>query len=140
MPQEGQKQEMKPEQESFGSAVFSEDALFKAWESYAAKKKAEGRDSEYHILQQKIKLIDNHTVQITLINKLQEDFINKMRTDLMYNIRKSLKNDNVKLEVIIEEQSEQRMLYTNREKLEFLQEKKPIIKLLRDKLGLDPDF
>ena len=84
--------------------------------------------------------MDDNNILLTLINKLQEDFIDKMRSDLMYHIRKSLKNDNVKLIIEFEAQSEQRMLYTNKEKLEFLQEKKPAIRLLRESLGLDPDF
>jgi hypothetical protein len=32
------------------------------------------------------------------------------------------------------------MLYTPRDKFEYLLEKNPILKKLRDRLGLDPDF
>jgi chromosomal replication initiation ATPase DnaA len=114
--------------------------VLKAWESFASKKKAMGKDSEYHVLQQDLEFSEENTIRINLINKLQEDIINKMRADLMYHIRKSINNGLIDLEIKIKEKQEQRMLYTHREKLEYLQEKKPIIKMLRDRLGLDPEF
>lgn len=114
--------------------------MLKAWESFASKKKTMGKDSEYHVLQQDLEFPEENIIRINLINKLQEDIINKMRTDLMYHIRKSINNGLIDLEIKIKEKQEQRMLYTHREKLEYLQEKKPIIKMLRDRLGLDPEF
>ena len=84
--------------------------------------------------------LKGETIEITLLNKLQEDFINKLRTDLMHYIRKSINNGSIVLSTKIVEQQETRMLYTNREKFEFLQEVKPALKTLKERLGLDPDF
>ncbi|MGK7389834.1 MAG: hypothetical protein ACNS60_05760 [Candidatus Cyclobacteriaceae bacterium M2_1C_046] len=74
------------------------------------------------------------------MNKLQEDIINKLRTDLMHHIRKTVDNGDIKLNTKVKQQEEGRMLYTNREKFEYLQELKPVLKTLKDKLGLDPEF
>lgn len=84
--------------------------------------------------------LEKETIEITLLNKLQEDFINKIKADLMHHIRNTVNNGSVKLSTKIVEQQETRMLYTNREKFEFLQEVKPALKTLKDRLGLDPDF
>lgn len=132
-------EEVKEEDVVYGASAYVKDDLLKAWESFAASKKAEGKDSEYNALQQPIELVED-CVEIILLNKLQEDIINKLRTDLMHHIRKSLNNGDIKLSTKIKEQEKTRMLYTNREKFEYLQELKPALKTLRERLGLDPEF
>lgn len=119
---------------------FTESQLHQAWEDYASRKKSEGKDSEYHILQQEYSLTDDWTIELKLVNKLQGDMFDKLRADLMLHLRRTLKNDRLSIKVIFEEMKIEKMLYTNREKLDYLQERKPALKLLRDRLGLDPDF
>lgn len=58
----------------------------------------------------------------------------------MHHIRKTVDNGDIKLNTKVKQQEEGRMLYTNREKFEYLQELKPVLKTLKDKLGLDPEF
>ena len=58
----------------------------------------------------------------------------------MHHIRTSIDNGEIKLVTKIKEQEATRMLYTNREKFEYLLELKPALKILKDRLGLDPEF
>lgn len=89
--------------------------------------------------------IEVHTKQEFIViffeNRIQLDIFEELKVDLLYNLRKNLSNPDLKITVKLEKQNnEAKRLYTDNDKLNFLIENKPIVKELRERLGLDVNF
>lgn len=64
-----------------------------------------------------------------------------MKLDLLTYLRDKVGNDTLQLGGEIKTVADdKKVLYTNREKLEHLMEKNPVVKELKDRFGLDTDF
>jgi DNA polymerase-3 subunit gamma/tau len=126
--------------ETYGDATFTEAELRKTWEDFAVKTKEEGRDSEYAVLKQEFRLENDHIIIITFTNSVKLMILEKFKTDLIKHLKSVLNNRHIKLETELKEEESSKIPYTNREKFEYLAEKKPILNELKDRLGLDPDF
>lgn len=127
-------------EETFGEEPFTEEKLRSIWNDYSEKTKAAGRDSEYAVLKQEFRLENSHTIIITFTNSVKMMILDKFKSDLITHLKGTLNNRHVKLETELKEDNSTRVPYTNREKFEYLAEKKPILKELQNRLGLDPDF
>jgi DNA polymerase-3 subunit gamma/tau len=76
-----------------------------------------------------------------LLHPVQETMINNMKSEIVTFIREKLKNNSIILTAELMKPDEtKKMIYTNREKLEHLMEKNPLLKELKDRLSLDTDF
>lgn len=125
-------EEIVPENEE-----FTAEALQQAWNEFAAQRKM--YVAEYQLLTQPFDRKDNEIV-IHLHNPIQETILNTLRSDLIAFLRKNLRNKSIMLTGELREIESKKILYTNREKFDFLLEKYPALKGLRDRLGLDTDF
>lgn len=92
------------------------------------------------VLQQEIYLKDPTTLVIKLTNTVNIDILDRFRSDLVSYLKRKVNNGKLTLEIELLKPEEKRMMYTNKEKFDYLTEKKPILKQLKDRLGLDPDF
>ncbi|MEQ8927764.1 MAG: hypothetical protein RLO81_18245 [Fulvivirga sp.] len=128
------------EDELYGEDKFTEEELLTTWNDFAEKAKAEGRDSEYAVLKQNVRLENEHTIIITFTNSVKLVILDKFRSDLITYLKTKLNNRHIKLETELKEEEQSKVPYTNGEKFEFMSEKKPILKELKNRLGLDPDF
>lgn len=95
--------------------------------------------AEYTILQRQIE-IDGLAIKMTLTNAVEEPLIHSMRTDLLAWLREALGNQGITLETTLQVTAVTRAAYTNREKLDEIKTKYPLVGDLCDRLGLDPDF
>ncbi len=77
---------------------------------------------------------------IQLLSTVQETLLSNFRTELIAYLRTNLKNNSILVTGELMESEEKQMLYTPRDKFEYLLEKNPLLKTMRDRLGLDPDF
>jgi len=91
------------------------------------------------VLSQNFTLVDE-TIILKLLNPIQVDILNDFKDELMEYLRNELKNDHLSIKTEVIQLSDKKMLYTTKEKLDFLIEKNPELKNLKDKLGLDTDF
>jgi hypothetical protein len=66
--------------------------------------------------------------------------LSNFKNDLTSYLRNQLKNNSIVIVGELKETDERQMLYTPRDKFEYLIGKNPMLKTLRDRLGLDPDF
>lgn len=74
-------------------------------------------------------------------NHFQETLLDEIRLELLTFLRDRLGNDSIQLGGEIKAVADdKKMLYTNKEKFDHLIEKNPLVKELKDKLGLDTDF
>ena len=79
-------------------------------------------------------------MRIQIHNSILEVTFDKLKVDLQSHLRTVLQNDAIKVELEKLEIASKKMLYTNKEKFDHLAEKYPAIKLLQEKLNLDPDY
>ncbi|MGB3589323.1 MAG: DNA polymerase III, subunit gamma and tau, partial [Tunicatimonas sp.] len=115
--------------------------LEEVWQEFIKERRALGKEIEYVLLNQPIKLEeDGVTIPLIFISPIQEDQFNGVRADLLQRLRHRLENSqiNVKTTVIKEEQD--RRPYTPSEKLNYLSEKHPLLRELTQRMGLDPDY
>ena len=91
-------------------------------------------------MNQEIELDESDLITIQFVNDVQVNFFEGLRTDLTQFLRQKLKNNNINIESKVIQGESKQMLYTPKEKFNYLAEKYPDLKTLKDKLGLDTDF
>jgi DNA polymerase-3 subunit gamma/tau len=120
------------------SKPFTPEQLKDAWQTFAEKHKA--LQVTYHLLSQGFEFRENKVI-IQLHNHFQETLLDEIRLELLTFLRDRLGNDSIQLAGEINGAGDdKKVLYTNKEKLDHLIEKNPLVKELKDKLGLDTDF
>ncbi len=125
---------------SFGEDPFDTEKLASAWQQLIElRTKNGGRDSEILLLKQKWEL-KGTSIILTLTNAFQLDILNRFHTDIVGYLRKELNNRHLELKSEVSEIVREDMLYTNREKFEYLMKLNPQLRTLKDRLELDPDF
>lgn len=96
--------------------------------------------AEYQLLTQPFDR-DGNTITLHLHNPIQETLLSTLRNDLTAFLRQQLKNTFITITGDLKEEDDTRKtLYTNREKFEFLIQKNPALKELKERMGLDTDF
>jgi len=130
-----------PKAEDVPTRPVEINRLRQEWSKFAEQKKLAGHDSAYMVLNQEVNLLeDGITVPLTLTNSLQMDKLEEIRVDLIQYLRKELHNPNIRVTAKLVREEKQRKLYTDSEKLNYLVEKNPQVALLKERLGLDPDY
>lgn len=119
---------------------FDKKDLLRYWQEFAENRRKEGKQQEILILSQDPVIVDELTVQIKLNSSVQLDTVDRLKSDLLPFLRDKLKNDGLRLEAELEMDESKRVMYTPSEKFKYLAEKHPALKVLQEKLGLDPDF
>ena len=89
--------------------------------------------------------IEIHTEQEFLViqfeNRVQLDNFESLKMDLLFYLRQNLSNADLKFTAEVKEHTnDSKRLYTDHDKLDYLIEKKPLVKELKDRLGLDVDY
>jgi len=120
---------------------FNDDDLQSAWKSFNKKRgnKVIG-ESEKLVLSRRIEKIDENTVCIFLQSELEVTILDRFELKLIGFLRDSLKNDLVKLKKVVRREEAKQKLYTSSDKYDYLVEKNPKLKDLKDKLGLDFEY
>jgi DNA polymerase-3 subunit gamma/tau len=115
---------------------YTREELQKAWDEFAETKKT--YQADYQLLTQGF---DHNNDEIIIrLYSIQETIFNNIRADLTTFIREKLQNFAITINGELIEGETKKMIYTNREKLEHLMEKNPVLKELKERLGLDTDF
>ena len=115
------------------------DNLKKHWKDFADKRREEGKDAEYVLLNQDIVLTKENVIEIKLTNAVEQPILEGVRTDLLQYLRTQLKNQFLSLEAKLIQMESNEMIYTDRERFNYLVGKYPHLKKLQERLGLDPD-
>jgi hypothetical protein len=71
---------------------------------------------------------------------VQEMMLTNLRSDLTTFLRDRLKNQSINVVGELREAEERKVIYTNREKFDYLVARNPMLKELKDRLGLDTDY
>lgn len=116
---------------------FTEDALTRAWNEFAETRKM--YQAEYHLLSQPFTRKENQIV-IALHNPVEETLLGHFKGDLTTHLREKLKNNSIQVAGELRKEEDKKIIYTNKEKFDYLVEKNPLLKEMKDRLGLDTDF
>lgn len=79
-------------------------------------------------------------IVIRLLSPVHETMLNNMKVELTAFLRDKLKNTSLQVIGELSASEDKKVIYTNREKFDYLADKNPILKELKDRLGLDTDF
>lgn len=116
---------------------LTDEQLREAWNDFASQRK--NQIAEFHLLSRTID-VQGPTVTVALANSIEEPLLQAILPDLLTYLRNRLSNSTIKIESVLRKEDAKRTAYTNKEKFDLLAEKNPMLKELKDRLGLDPDF
>ena len=121
------------------SDVFELDGLLAKWEEFADIIKSEKPRLAITLRMQKPVLKEDFKVEVEMENANQEeDFTKYIKLDLVTFLKKELKNDMISIETTVSKIIEgSDKPYTQEEKFEFMSEKNPNLKVMKQQLGLD---
>lgn len=117
--------------------TFSTEQLQAAWNEFALQRKK--FQAEYQMLSQPF-LVRDKLVVVNLLSPVHETMLNSMKSELTAFLREKLKNTSIQVTGELTSTDDKKVIYTNREKFDYLADKNPILKELKDRLGLDTDF
>ncbi|OEK02064.1 hypothetical protein BFP97_11275 [Roseivirga sp. 4D4] len=129
--------EQEEEKVDLRDTSFTPEAFEVVWQDFLTKGNFQNLDQE--VLKNPYQL-EGTKVIISIPNEALVSSFEKFRSELLQHLRNSLKNDHISLQSNVVEIAQEKMLYTDREKFEFLKNKYPALKDLQEKLGLDPEF
>ncbi len=115
--------------------------LEEVWSEFIEERRAIGKEIEYVLLNQPIKLEDDGvTIALMFISPIQEDQFDGVRADLLQRLRRRLGNSQINVKTTVVKEEQDRRPYTPSEKLNYLSEKHPLLRELTQRMGLDPDY
>ena len=118
------------------------EELQSEWTQIANNFKTDNLINKYVMMNRPIQVIGN-SIHISFENEVQmQQFNENIKLELLTNLRTKLKNHliDIELELVEQEKSEKKMLYTQSDKYNFLVEKHPVISELKQRFGLDHEF
>ena len=136
-----QKPEVKEAVENYvilSSTIFTTGQLYAAWEKFAASFKNTDPRMFSTLTTQQPLLKENFQVEFALNNPLQEEEVQKIKTNLVTFLQKELLNSNIELVTIVSETPQgNKKFYTDKEKFEHLAQKNPSLLKFKQQFGLD---
>ena len=108
-----------------------------AWMEFAEQRKI--YQAEYQLLSQAYQLRENQIV-VQLMHPVQETMLGNIKSELTAFLRVKMKNNSINVTGELNVGEDKKVMYTNREKFEYLAGKNPALNELKERLGLDTDF
>lgn len=125
-------------EESFGEEPVSQSELEKIWPLMVDTVLKDQPALHSTLLMATPILCDNGIITISIENSIQKESIFNSQREITLYLRKKLKNNSLSINtVIVESKSEGRKPYTDTEKFNYIAEKAPIVRTLKDQLGLE---
>jgi len=112
-----------------------------AWKEFAESIKKKNKINLSSTLSaRKPAMEDEATISFSVLNQVQEDEINFIKTDLLAFLRREMKNPAIQVKIIVDKHDTERKPYTGEEKYQHLSEKNPALNKLRQQFNLEIDF
>ena len=120
--------------------AFTFERFMQLWNEYASQAKADGKATIHSILTtHEPKQIKPYEFEVTLHNKSQELSLRDEKPDLLNFLRVQLKNFDLNIHPVINEQAVAKRPYTSIERFQYLAAKNPELAELKKKFNLDFD-
>ena len=132
-----EKEEVLPER----LELFDETQVIDAWTEFKdLRLKAGAGDTEQLVLSRKLNKSGENNILISLASQLELSILERFEQDMVQFFRKKLKNTLIQLDKKVAEQHSGKKLYTSRDKFDHMAEQNPILKELKERLGLDFEY
>ncbi|QNP52803.1 hypothetical protein H9L05_03465 [Hymenobacter qilianensis] len=130
-----------PSGPALGLPTVDEELLQRVWQELKEEKRAQDRMSEYSVLNRAVKVNEQHVIELVVDNPIQIDQFNDFRIEFLTELRRRTGYPRLTVQPIMGEQVQTaRKLYTSADKFEYLAEKFPSLREMKQRLGLDTDF
>lgn len=124
-----------------GLPPVDDAVLQRVWSELKEEKRVQERMSEYTVLNRPVAADEQHVIHLVVDNPVQEDQFNELRVELLSELRRRTGYRSLTVQVAIAQQAQNtRKLYTSSDKFEYLAEKFPVLREMKQRLGLDADF
>ena len=127
---------------NFKNQPFDLAQLLEVWNEIATKFKEANLINKFVMMDRPIELVGT-IAHMKVENEVQvQHFNEQLRMEVLGILRERLRNYaiDIVLDVIVQEQGEKKLLYTQSDKYDFLVQKHPLLGELKQKLGLDHEF
>ncbi len=111
--------------------------LERVWQEFTTQRKSQ--PAEFQLLSRGYRW-DGQNLHVELTNPVEEMLLETLKTDLLGWLREQLRNQSLNLQVTLRANENKKVVYTNREKFDYLLQQYPYLQELKERLGLDPDF
>jgi DNA polymerase-3 subunit gamma/tau len=116
---------------------FSQNDLIKYWNEYAEQLTIEKVHLKNTLKNCQPALKDNYAVEVSVYNPSQKDEIQSNNVDITNFLSKKTKNTQITINTILADKTEQdEMIYTSKEKFNYLNKKNPHVESLMKKFNL----
>ena len=123
------------------STPFDESQVIDAWKAFRKKRLESGAsDTEKLVLDRRLEKTGDTQVTLFMESQLEISILDKFEQDLIQHLRKALDNTFVQIAKEVTEQESTRNLYTSKEKFEYMAQQNPVLRELKDRLGLDFEY
>jgi DNA polymerase-3 subunit gamma/tau len=119
---------------------FSLDQLRIEWENFANLLKEGNKDNEHNLMMQKFELKENYKIVIHITNSIEQDILQRFKTDLLGHLKEKLNNDLITIDTGLKKVEKSEKIYTNTDKFNHLAKKNPNLIKLKNIFGLDTEF
>ncbi len=120
------------------------ETLQKAWKDYIQILKKTKNSAVQSFERSELRIKDANSFEVVSTNNLEQKFIERERNKLFSFLQKQLENDLLQFNVIVEENSTEQVRpeisLTAREQFQKMSEQYPMVKELKDRLGLELDY
>ncbi|MFI5134187.1 MAG: DNA polymerase III subunit gamma/tau, partial [Chitinophagales bacterium] len=124
--------------------ALQQTSLQKAWNDYVQKLKEAKNPASQSFELAELRIKDNNHFEVISSNNLEQKFIEKERNKLFAFLQEQLQNRLLQFNVVIEENPELKpkteISLTAREQFQKMAEQYPLVKELKDRLGLELDY
>ena len=123
------------------STHVSQDNLITKWVSYAKEVRDEGKTNLYvSLVAFDPQLNKDNVIDFKVVNDSQKKIIDEDMISILSYLRKELENDLITINISIVESKVSDVPYTPEEKFNEMLKKNNSLRILQQKLELDPDY
>ena len=122
------------------SKEFSEEKMIEVWNDFSEKVKNAGKTNLYITLTAVLPTLSETTINLKISNDTQQKILDENEIELLSYLRATLQNDFIKVRTDISEEIKSDIPYTPKDKFNKMAEENPSLKILQQKLGLDPEY
>ena len=114
-----------------------QEKLQELWTAYALKKEKEGAQNIAAILNLCSPKLVEESIQVEVPNNINKKELQLEGNSLLPHLKNDLKNDHLSLEIIVNEEQQEALVYTAEEKYKKFKTINPALKDLKDTFGLE---
>ena len=123
------------------SCSFTELEMRNFWKDYSEMMREDGKTNLYVTLSSFSPNLENERIiRLKISNDAQQKIIDENKIELLDYLRTNLQNDFVEIRTELTEEIKNNLPYTSNDKFTKMIEENPSLKILQQKLGLDPDY